>query len=278
MDSPETPPADPLPFWHMRCDAFTKWVLLFGLVIAFFVQTALVYSDSRQVGQISEQALDGRRLWHRNNCQSCHQLYGFGGFLGPDLTNAVARLEREQLNELLTEGYGQMPAFEMESEEIDAIWAFLVAMDRTGTGQARNPIHARMARIVEAGEAPGVRLSGAEQALADVIDESGDADVAEGYTLYQTRNCAACHVLFARSALGAPDLSLSAQALSADEIMTVLEHGRPPKMPPPALSAPERAQALAFLDFLAERRSETLERIVIESASFWSTLPWWEYE
>ena len=64
--------------------------LMLALVCAFVAQTWLVYADpAGKRTPLSPLAARGRALWHRRNCQSCHQIYGFGGFLGPDLTNAV---------------------------------------------------------------------------------------------------------------------------------------------------------------------------------------------
>ncbi len=58
-------------------------------VIGFILQTFLIYSDSTgyKKNPLSINAIKGKQIWLQNNCQTCHQIYGFGGFLGPDLTN-----------------------------------------------------------------------------------------------------------------------------------------------------------------------------------------------
>ncbi len=84
-------------------DGLTKKVMLTCLVAAFGVQTVLVYTDERQ-DPLSDIELRGRALWHENACQVCHQIYGQGGFLGPDLTNVASRLEDSRLESLLTVG------------------------------------------------------------------------------------------------------------------------------------------------------------------------------
>src|SRR5262245_64295127 len=113
--------------------------MMASLVLAFAGQTALVYTDSTADGHacLEATALRGRQLWLGNNCYTCHQLYGFGGFLGPDLTNAAPRLTRARLDDVLTQGSLQMPPFHLGTGDIDAIGAFLKAMDKTGIGQAR---------------------------------------------------------------------------------------------------------------------------------------------
>ena len=87
-------------------------LLIFCLVAIFAVQTWLVYSDpAGKDATLSPLASAGQTVWRENNCQSCHQLFGFGGFLGPDLTNAIGALSTERLDSVLTIGSGQMPAF-----------------------------------------------------------------------------------------------------------------------------------------------------------------------
>ena len=86
----------------------TRKILLVSLVLVFFVQTWFVYSDEagRATPALSAEAARGRELWHEHNCQSCHQIHGFGGFLGPDLTNATLRLTDARLEAVLTGGAG----------------------------------------------------------------------------------------------------------------------------------------------------------------------------
>ncbi len=261
-----------------QCGWITKTILLGVLALAFIIQTGLVYTDSPGEVVLQGNALEGRKIWQRENCQACHQIYGFGGFLGPDLTNATARMERSQLDELLTVGSKQMPAFAMEPDEIEAIWAFLWALDKTGVGQARHPDVARAAGVnVSAGAGADSGITPME-AVAQAAGEHGNGEVEAGLRLFQTRTCAACHTLFAKSAIGAPDLSLTAGKLSTDEILMILEKGKMPLMPPSGFSPEERTQMVAFLDFLAERRADMLERLSRRARSFWATLPWWEYE
>ena len=109
------------------------------LVAAFIFQTWLVYADGtgRETPPLSALATRGQDLWLENNCQSCHQIYGFGGFLGPDLTNAASSLTDARLRLILVSGAGRMPAFGFGDEDRSALKQFLVELDRTGIGQAR---------------------------------------------------------------------------------------------------------------------------------------------
>ena len=57
-------------------------------VMSFFALGLVVYRDDpgdpAAFTQLSPQGRDGYRLWREQNCHTCHQLYGFGGYLGPD--------------------------------------------------------------------------------------------------------------------------------------------------------------------------------------------------
>ena len=112
-------------------------VTLSVLTLCFLGQTALVYSDAPGPTQLDDPARRGAEIWHEENCQACHQIYGYGGFLGPDLTNFASRADEARLGAWLIAGPGAMPSFEMPPDEQAALWAWLEAIDSTGQGQAR---------------------------------------------------------------------------------------------------------------------------------------------
>lgn len=272
MDDPEETSESAESFWAQTISPSGKAWMLAILALCFAGQTYLVYSDPTETRVLEGEELAGRRVWLANNCQACHQLYGFGGFLGPDLTNAASRLEKLQLSERLALGEGQMPKFDLPESEVDALWQFLSAMDETGIGQARNP-------DLGGGSASGSTLNSPSSiAVQKILKESGNEAAISGFEIYRSYTCVGCHVLFGESAIGAPDLSLSGANLSAEEIQTKLEIGVPPLMPPSALSPEEREQVQVFITFLAEHREEALA-LVEESSedAFWTNLPWWEF-
>ncbi|HSM59417.1 MAG TPA: c-type cytochrome [Longimicrobiales bacterium] len=252
-------------------DASPKKWLLGVLVACFAVQTFLVYADEA-TGQLSEAAVRGRRLFHRGSCQVCHQLYGQGGFLGPDLTNAASRVDDTRLASLLTAGSGQMPAFGYSEAQIADLKAFLVELDRPdlGRGQLRMGDPA-------AGAGPMAAFEVAVRA-ADV-----PADAAAGLEALSGRICSTCHVPFRTSVVGAPDLSTVVERLDASELRAVLVGGRPEKgMPPPApaLTREELDGVVAWLRWLNANRADLVaatDQAAGRPAVAWSRLPWWEY-
>ena len=112
----------------------SKKRLLAVLVLCFLVQSISVYRDDVDL-ELSMEAIEGRHIYHESACQVCHQLWGQGGFLGPDLTNAASRVDETRLVSLLTVGSGQMPAFNFNSRQIDQMKAFMNEIDRPDIGR-----------------------------------------------------------------------------------------------------------------------------------------------
>jgi hypothetical protein len=230
----------------------------------------------------------------------CHQLWGQGGFLGPDLTNAASRVDSARLHSLLTVGSGQMPALRLSDEDVAAMAAFLRAIDRPdlGRGQLRlgstaesaSPAALFEAAVEEALAAPGAAETGAAETGAhragDPSAPPHGSSVAAGFAAWRGRPCSQCHIPFETSVVGAPDLSLVAERLLSSELASaeleaVLTGGRPERgMPPPGLDDGERAAMVAWLRWLGDNR-DALQRRMTELASErkvdWSRLPWWEF-
>ena len=253
-------------------EGLTKKVLLACLVAAFGVQTALVYTDERQA-PLSDTELRGRALWHDGACQVCHQIYGQGGFLGPDLTNAASRLDDSRLESLLTVGSGQMPAYGFDSEEIADLSAYLEALDQPQLGRGQ-------LRLGTATEGSGP-WGAFDVVLANALEEA-PSGVAAGYRAFRARPCTACHTPLSDSPVGAPDLSTVSGHLALAELREVLMRGRPESgMPPPAppFQAAEVDEVVEFLAWLAGSRDDLQAGLASFDAPGidWRRMPWWEF-
>jgi nitric oxide reductase subunit C len=238
------------------------------LVLIFFLQTWLVYSDptGRATPPLSPEAALGQRVWHDHNCQSCHQIYGFGGFLGPDLTNAHERLSEARLNSILTVGAGQMPAFELDVEERQGIAAFLAEVHRTGRGQL-----------------PPQRSFDPAAALARAVanDADLDPDAARGQMVMLEQKCLSCHLPNPVSEKKATDLTTLIAKLGPAGVEGMLAAGIPAKgMPSFALDPADRRALIAFLKWLGANQ-QAVQRTFEEAApkkGAATGLPWFEYE
>lgn len=86
-----------------------------------------------------EQVAKGKLLFQQYNCTACHQLYGLGGYLGPELTTAYSDTHRGELymKAFLKNGGTRMPKFNFTNDEINAILSFLKYVDATATTYKR---------------------------------------------------------------------------------------------------------------------------------------------
>ena len=248
-----------------------KKIMLAVLVASFAVQTGLVYSDDVDI-RLSEDAVAGRKLYHDGSCQVCHQLWGQGGFLGPDLTNAASRVDETRLSSLLTVGSGQMPAFGYTPEQVRLMGAFLSEIDRpdVGRGQLRLGDPA-------SGTTPQAAFE------ASITEAAPPPDVQAGFEAFRAGICSSCHYPFQRSVVGAPDLSTAVERVDDAELRSVLTAGRPTLgMPPPvpAFSDAQIEQVVTYLHWLNDNRTDLMAESSRRQASRrvdWSRLSWWEY-
>lgn len=83
---------------------------------------------------MTEDAENGKLLFQKYNCTACHQLYGLGGFMGPDLTNAMSKQGIGELyvSAFLQGGTQRMPNFHLSEDEIKSLVAYLKYVDKTG--------------------------------------------------------------------------------------------------------------------------------------------------
>lgn len=79
----------------------------------------------------TKSAVQGRLVWQKHNCHVCHQLYGLGGFLGPDLTN-VSEKGFFYIDAFLKNGANSMPAFSLSEEETRQLFEFLKSANTSG--------------------------------------------------------------------------------------------------------------------------------------------------
>jgi nitric oxide reductase subunit C len=114
------------------------------LSILFMVYTFSVYfgtdSEKKQKSFDRTKASEGQMVWQAYNCQSCHQLYGLGGYLGPDLTNVISDPRKGEIviRALIKSGNKQMPAFDISDTETDMLIEFLKLTDASGIADPRN--------------------------------------------------------------------------------------------------------------------------------------------
>lgn len=116
-----------------------KLYVLVGLMVAFFSYSLLLYfQDYPESIPANKLSIEGKNIWQEKNCASCHQLYGLGGHLGPDLTNVSSKRHKEYIKSFLKTGTKVMPNFNLSDSEIKALLAFFEYIDKTGSSDPKS--------------------------------------------------------------------------------------------------------------------------------------------
>jgi len=121
----------------------TKRFIAGILIVSFFVYSIVIYTVGTRVDKgekyATDQAKKGKLLFQKKNCIACHQLYGLGGFMGPDLTNEISTLGKGPLfaKAFLMAGSERMPNYHFTETEIEELIAFLTYADKTGVSPVK---------------------------------------------------------------------------------------------------------------------------------------------
>lgn len=106
------------------------------LIVIFSIYNFFIYTSQDQLFPIklSTKEIRGQNLWQKNNCWSCHQIYGLGGYLGPDLTNIYSDTNKgpAYIKAILNSGVKSMPKYKFSKNEKEAIVSYLKTIDSTG--------------------------------------------------------------------------------------------------------------------------------------------------
>jgi nitric oxide reductase subunit C len=112
-------------------------IFLFLLISSVFY-TLLVYTKGTECAEeklLNKEAAEGKLVFQQYNCQSCHQIYGLGGYMGPDLTNVISSPGKGEIyaRAIMQTGTNKMPNFHLSKKELGNLTAYLKAVDKTGT-------------------------------------------------------------------------------------------------------------------------------------------------
>lgn len=112
----------------------SKVIAISILLLLFIAYSYWVYTPGTESAvQMTENAINGKAIWHRKNCQNCHQVFGLGGYMGPDLTTITKDKNRGPLyaKGMLLSGGTVMPNFHFSEKEADELVAYLDYISNT---------------------------------------------------------------------------------------------------------------------------------------------------
>ncbi|HUM97792.1 MAG TPA: cytochrome c [Chitinophagaceae bacterium] len=115
-----------------------KQLIFILLFITYIIYSIIIYTKGTEEKVVVNAAdytsiQKGKTLFQQHNCISCHQLYGLGGYLGPELTTAYSDTNRGEnyMRAFLKAGGARMPNFHFTEKEIDNIISYLKYVDAT---------------------------------------------------------------------------------------------------------------------------------------------------
>lgn len=115
-----------------------KLVVFIALALGFLGYSFSLYISPPVPGKKSNPAADhGKQVWQQQNCGACHQVYGLGGYLGPDLTNAYTKRGPAYIRAFVQAGTPAMPSFLLPEKDIDALLEYLREIDASGESDPR---------------------------------------------------------------------------------------------------------------------------------------------
>ncbi len=122
--------------------AYRQVVILFSILVAsFLIYSFYLYNNLPFKSSIAtEETLKGKDIWQEKNCNACHQIYGLGGFLGPDLTNVYSLKSPEHIKAFIISGTNVMPKFNLSNNQINCLLTYLKSVDATGNADPKKII------------------------------------------------------------------------------------------------------------------------------------------
>jgi nitric oxide reductase subunit C len=188
---------------------FIAGTLIFAAVfLGLTVHSHTQFGELTNADQITPDVVEGKHVWHRNNCINCHTLLGEGAYYAPDLTKITQHRGEAYLRAFLRnpsqfyseEQHGRlMPNPNLTEEEIGQVIAFLDWVGRIDNqGWPPRPIlvsGSTLPGMAPAGPAPEGPASHAPAALGEHLFRSAEV------------GCFACHSISEGVNLAGPSLA-----------------------------------------------------------------------
>jgi nitric oxide reductase subunit C len=121
---------------------FAFWFFLIGTLSSTALFLVLTVDTHRQVkvltnvDMLSEDVVEGKKVWEKYNCNDCHTILGFGGYYAPDMTKVYRRIGPEGISFVVKnpevafkDSWRKMPKKGVTDEEVTRLIAFLKWVD-----------------------------------------------------------------------------------------------------------------------------------------------------
>ncbi len=116
-----------------------KSIILGLFITGFLFYSFYLYATLPKTSKfLTNNTERGKSTWQQYNCTACHQVYGLGGFLGPDLTNTYSKKGPEYIKAFLLKGTSVMPDFNLSDNEINSLLDYMKNIDASGNADPRS--------------------------------------------------------------------------------------------------------------------------------------------
>jgi nitric oxide reductase subunit C len=128
---------------HTAAPAARRWIMA-GFCAAFAVYSVNVYTVGTEMPggpALTPAVQHGLALFQQSNCIACHQFYGLGGYMGPDLTNVVSAPDKgpDYARAFIENGTARMPNFGFGEAQVNDLVRFLEFVDASGAYPPKSP-------------------------------------------------------------------------------------------------------------------------------------------
>ena len=216
-------------------------VICTGLFIWLTIDTHTTIPKRTNTDKLTEEVVQGKRVWHKHNCNDCHTILGIGGYYSPDVTKAYSTKGEKWLKAFLKNPESpdpnrrKMPNQKLSDDEVNKLIAFLKWVDAIDTNEWPP-------KPITVAKTTGVALTETTQILM-------------GKNLYNQNRCDLCHMIGKIGGTVGPDLSKVGGRRDSQWILTQLKdpksHNPNTQMPAyPQLSDSELQALAGFMSSL----------------------------
>lgn len=194
---------------HTRLFFIGGTLVFAAIFVGLTVDSHRQFGDLTNAENITPEVVEGKHVWHRNNCVNCHTLFGEGAYYAPDLTKITQQRGEAYLTTFLKDPsrfYSEevhrrlMPNPNLNDEEIAQVIAFLDWVSEVDNqGWPPRPI------VVSSGAMQGATAGRPPFAGETISDEP----VERGERLFRSSEtgCMACHSATPGVTLAGPSMA-----------------------------------------------------------------------
>lgn len=227
-----------------------KLIFYVGTITSAVLFLFLTFDTHKQIAaltnadQLSDQVVEGKRIFQKYNCNDCHTILGFGGYYAPDLTKVYQRRGENYIQNVLAhpekmfaKSFRKMPQQNISQQEVSSLIAFFKWVSDIDTHQwppqdAKKRRPSGVERLVHAG------------------------NVSLGAALFKEHGCFDCHKLGGVGGDTGPELDDVGSRLDVETLkqQIVDPESLNPDTEMPANADLSDADLQALVDFLAKQK------------------------